>query len=356
MKKRLLVDLSSLKNIYSGLGQIALSYGNYFKESYKSEIFPYDITLLLPRKYFGEFGNEVNYLSSSNFLRKIKLFPFPKYDIWHSIHQLSRYRPIYKDTKYVLTIHDLNFLYEKTANSRQKRFIKIQNKVDRANEIVCISHFTKKEVEKNLSLKGKECKVIYNRVPLIKNDMAVKPTFEINEPFFFTLGVINPKKNFHVLLDMMKLMPDRHLYITGIKADIKQNSYANLIKLRIKQENIQNVTLRGPVTHEEKVWMYQNCQAFLFPSLLEGFGLPVIEAMQFGKPVFTSVETSLKEIGGEFAYFWKNFNPIEMKKLIEDNLDKFYQNNTLIEKEKEYAQIFSCEQHFNEYDKLYRSV
>ena len=356
MKKRLLVDLSSLKNIYSGLGQIALSYGNYFKESYKSEIFPYDITLLLPRKYFGEFGNEVNYLSSSNFLRKNKLFPFPKYDIWHSIHQLSRYRPIYKDTKYILTIHDLNFLYEKTANSRQKRFIKIQNKVDRANEIVCISHFTKKEVEKNLSLKGKECKVIYNRVPLIKNDMAVKPTFEINEPFFFTLGVINPKKNFHVLLDMMKLMPDRHLYITGIKADIKQNSYANLIKLRIKQENIQNVTLRGPVTHEEKVWMYQNCQAFLFPSLLEGFGLPVIEAMQFGKPVFSSEETSLKEIGGEFAYFWKNFNPIEMKKLIEDNLNKFYQNNTLIEKEKEYAQIFSYEQHFNEYDKLYRAV
>ena len=212
MKKRLLVDLSSLKNIYSGLGQIALSYGNYFKENYKSETFPYDIILLLPKKYFGEFGNEVKYISSSHFLRKNKLLPFPKYDIWHSIHQLSRYRPAYKDTKYILTIHDLNFLYEETANSRHKRFKKIQNKVDRANEIVCISHFTKKEVESNLSLKGKECKVIYNRVPLINNDLAVKPNFEIYDPFFFTLGVINPKRNFHVLLDMMKLMPDRHFY------------------------------------------------------------------------------------------------------------------------------------------------
>lgn len=356
MKKRLLVDLSSLKNIYSGLGQIALSYGNYFKENYKSDSFPYDLTLLVPRKYFGKFGNEVHYISSSNILRKNKLLPFPKYELWHSIHQLSRYRPAYEDTKYILTIHDLNFLYEKTANSRRRRFKKIQNKVDRANEIVCISHFTKKEVEKNLSLNGKECKVIYNRVPLINNDLAVKPGFQIFGPFFFTLGVINPKKNFHVLLDLMKLMPDRHLYITGLQADIKQNSYANLIKQRIEQEKIQNVTLRGPVTHEEKVWMYQNCQAFLFPSLLEGFGLPVIEAMQFGKPVFTSEETSLKEIGGEFAYFWNNFNPIEMKHLIEDNLDKFYQNNTLIEKEKEYAQMFSYEQHFNEYDKLYRAV
>jgi glycosyltransferase involved in cell wall biosynthesis len=247
-------------------------------------------------------------------------------------------------------------MYEKTANSRRKRFKKIQHKVDIANEIVCISHFTRKEVENNLSLNGKECKVIYNRVPLIKKDLAVKPNFEIHDPFFFTLGVINPKKNFHVLLDMMKLMPDKHLYITGIQADIKQNSYAALIKHRIEHENIHNVTLRGPVTHEEKIWMYQNCQAFLFPSLLEGFGLPVIEAMQFGKPVFTSEETSLKEIGGKFAHFWKNFNPIEMKQLIEENLDEFYQNSTFIEKEKEYAQMFSYEQHFNEYDKLYRAV
>lgn len=356
MKKRLLVDLSSLKNIYSGLGQIALSYGNYFRENFKSDTFPYDLTLLVPYKFIGKFGNEVNYISSSNILRKNKLIPFPKFDLWHSIHQLSRFRPTYKDTKFILTIHDLNFLYEKTAYSRYKRFKKIQKKVDRANEIVCISHFTKKEVVDNLSLKGKECKVIYNRVPLINNDMAVKPNFEIHDPFFFTLGVINPKKNFHVLLDMMKLMPEKHLYITGIHADIKQNSYASLIKDRIEQEKIQNVTLRGPVTHKEKIWMYQNCQAFLFPSLLEGFGLPVIEAMQFGKPVFTSEETSLKEIGGEFAHFWRNFNPNEMKQLIDENLDKFYQNNTLIEKEIEYAQKFSDEQHFKEYDNLYRSV
>ena len=356
MKKRLLVDLSSLKNIYSGLGQIALSYGNYFKENYKSDTFPYDLTLLVPRKYFGKFGNEVQYISSSNLLRKNKLLPFPKYDSWHSIHQLSRFRPISKNTKCILTIHDLNFMYEKTANSRLRRFRKIQNKVDRANEIVCISHFTKKEVENNLSLKGKECKIIYNRVPLINNDMAVKPSFQISEPFFFTLGVVNPKKNFHVLLDLMKLMPDKHLYITGIQADIKQNGYANLIKDRIENENIHNVTLRGPVTHKEKVWMYQNCQAFLFPSLLEGFGLPIIEAMQFGKPVFSSEETSLKEIGGEFAHFWKNFNPIEMKQLMEDNIDKFYQDIAFIEKQKKYAQLFSNEQHFKEYDKLYRAV
>lgn len=356
MKKQLLVDLSSLKRIYSGLGQIAMSYGTYFKEHYKKETAPYELTLLLPRKYFGLFGNEVYYISSTNIFRKHFRFLFPKYEIWHSIHQLSRFRPIWQDTRLILTVHDLNFLYEKTYGDRERITRKIQKKISRADEIVCISKFTKKEIEDKLILDEKKCRVIYNKVPMLVKEMAVKPTFEIRGPFFFTLGVINQKKNFHVLLDLMKLMPEKHLYIIGMKADVRHNTYATYIKQRINQENIHNVTLRGPVSHNEKIWMYQNCEAFLFPSLLEGFGLPVIEAMQFGRPVFSSAETSLREIGGDFAYFWKNFNPQEMKQLIDENLEQFYQDNSLAENEKEYARLFSYEKHFEEYEKLYGTV
>lgn len=356
MKKQLLVDLSSLKNIYSGLGQIALSYGTYFKGHYKKEDAPYELTLLLPKKYFGLFGEEVHYVSSTNVIRKHVRFLFPKYDIWHSIHQLSRFRPIWKDTKFILTIHDLNFLYERTAGARERRYRKMQKKICRANEIVCISNFTKNEVEHNFQLNEKQCRVIYNKVTLIDKDAAQKPKHEIREPFFFTMGIIRQKKNFHVLLDMMKLLPDKHLYIVGMKADVKKNNYARHIKERIENEQIHNVTLRGPVSHKEKIWMYQHCEAFLFPSLLEGFGLPVIEAMQFGKPVFSSKETSLKEIGGDFAYFWDNFNPEEMKKLIDENLTQFYQNESLADKEKEYARSFSYEKHFEEYEALYKTA
>ncbi len=356
MKKQLLVDLSSLKNIYSGLGQIALSYGIYFKEHYKKETAPYALTLLLPRKYFGLFGTEVHYISSTNIFRKHFRFFFPKYEIWHSIHQLSRFQPIWLDTRFILTVHDLNFLYEKSDDARERITRKIQKKISRADEIVCISKFTKKEIENNLILNGKKCKVIYNKVPMLDKGQAQKPMFEIREPFFFTLGVINQKKNFHVLLDLMKLMSEKHLYIIGMKAEVKNNAYATYIKQRINQENIHNVTLRGPVSHQEKIWMYQHCEAFFFPSLLEGFGLPIIEAMQFGKPVFSSAETSLREIGGDFAYFWENFNPHEMRRLVDNNLEKFYQDRSLAENEKEYARLFSYEEHFEEYEKLYRSV
>jgi glycosyltransferase involved in cell wall biosynthesis len=352
--KKILVDLSSLNNIYCGFGQIALAYGNYFKENYKRKDTGYSLTLLMPKAMFGMFGNEVCYVSSSSWLKKHCRYLFPTFDIWHATHQLSRFKPAYSRTKFILTIHDLNYLYETTGKKYKRNQRRLQRKVRRADEIICISEFTKQETLKNLNVDGKTCKVIYNGVKNLIGKPMAKPAAEIKKPFFLTIGTVLRKKNFHVLLDMMKLMPDRNLYIAG-----ECNNYYGynlMIKNRIETEEINNVTLLGIVSEEEKIWLYENCDAFLFPSLFEGFGLPVIEAMQFGKPVFSSQETSLKEIGGDFAFFWKNFHPQEMKKLIDENLEKFYLDKDIIRKEKEYAGSFSYERYFEEYMKLYNTL
>lgn len=355
--KRVLVDLSALEDLYSGLGQVALSYAKYFQQHYKRKESGYSLLLLVPKKLFGAFGNEVDYISSSDWFKKHCRFLFPKVDVWHAIHQLSRFKPYSSETRYILTVHDLNYLYEETKEkyiaTNQRR---IQRKIRHADEIVCISEFTKTEVEKNMNLFGKQCRVILNQVKLIDGSIAQKPEREIKTPFFFSIGVIMQKKNFHVLLDLMKKYPDKHLYIAGKDAyDLsKPNPYAAMIKERIRTENITNVTLLGPISNEEKIWMFRNCEAFLIPSLLEGFGLPVIEAMQFGKPVFSSPKTSLTEIGDRFAFFWKDFDADNMKALIDENLTKFYENNQFIEEQKAYAVSFSSDKHFEEYEKLYR--
>ncbi len=353
-QKKVLVDLSELKNIYCGLGQVALSYGNYFEKNYKKSDSGYSLTFLMPKKMFGLFGDEVHYINSSNWLRKHCRYLFPVFDVWHAVHQLSRFKPAYSHTKLILTIHDLNYLYETTGEQLKRKHRRLQRKVNRADKVICISEFTKQETEKNLILNGKLCDVIYNGVDNIARKPALKPGREIKEPFFLSIGVIRKKKNFHVLLDMMKLIPDKYLYIAGSDGD--KDGYDTMIKHRIETEGIRNVVLLGVVPEAEKVWLYAHCEAFLFPSLFEGFGLPVIEAMQFGKPVFSSRETSLKEIGGKFAYFWKNFDPHEMKQLIDENLDKFYQDKDLAEKEKEYAHSFSYEKHFEAYEKLYTTI
>lgn len=354
-QKSILVDLSYMKDLYRGYGQIALNYGNYFKKNYNSQTSGYLLTLLLPKKYFGIFGDEVKYISSTNWFRKHYRYLFPKFDIWHSLQYPARFTPYSKLTKYIFTIHDLNVLsleYEKTRKDVDKNYRRITRHIKRASAVTTISNFSKKQIEDHFDLTGKRLVLIYNGVEEISKKPARKPDCEIEKPFFFSISVFRPMKNFHVLLDMMKLVPDKHLYIAGNN----NTEYGKMIKDRIETEGIYNVALLGAVTEEEKVWLYANCEAFLFPSLLEGFGLPVIEAMQFGKPVFSSQETSLKEVGGDFAYFWENFDPQKMKQLIDNNLDKFHQDKDLVQKEKEYANSFSYGKHFEEYEKLYATI
>ena len=180
------------------------------------------------------------------------------------------------------------------------------------------------------------------------------PTFAIDEtkPFLFTIGEIKPKKNFHVLLDAMKLMPEYNLYLAGND----NTQYAEDIRQRIANENIQNVFVTGPISQQEKIWFYNHCYAFVFPSLFEGFGLPIIEALMFKKPVISSQETSLKEIGGDSVFFLDNFTSEHIQQVVKEKSEYFYQHPELAERNLAYARSFSYERHMERYIELYKEM
>jgi glycosyltransferase involved in cell wall biosynthesis len=117
-----------------------------------------------------------------------------------------------------------------------------------------------------------------------------------------------------------------------IIAGNNNNPYGEEIKNCIVNNKLENrVLLAGKVSEIEKQYYLKNCTAFLFPSIREGFGLPPIEAMKFGKPVFLSDKTSLPEIGGKDAYYWSNFDPEYMKNIIFESLNNFVINKTELE-------------------------
>jgi len=349
MKKKILIDLSILKHRNCGLGQVALNYGRFFEKHYYAND-EYDLYVLLPKKMVGEFGSEINYVSA-NWFRKLFPFLLPNFDIWHSIHQLSHFHPAYKHTKLILTIHDFNFMYEKTRSKSKRYLKKVQREIDRADKLICISNFSKSEAERFVNLNGKVIDVIYNGVEQFDLNNAKKPDFvKTLKPFFFSIGQIKKKKNFHVLLPLMKMLPEKELYIAGNKG----TAYANEMCQIIESEQIINVHLVGEITDQERIWLYNNCEAFLYPSLFEGFGLPVIEAMSQGKPVFTTEETSLKEIGGGFTYIWENFEAEYMKAVLIDGLSEFYSSPLKANEIIEYANSFSYEKHMEEYLKIYK--
>lgn len=348
-KKRVLVDLYKLKVLNCGLGQVALNFGH---ELAHNVIPDFEFDLLIPSNFNGYFGQNLKYTNASHLKRT---FPWMNkgYDLWHATHQDSGFLPRNESDSYLLTVHDLNFVFEKSPQKIEKYLHRLQAKVDRACALVAISEFTANEMKLHLNLKGKEVKIIPNGVRL--NDLNEKkiPLFvDSSQPFFFTIGQVVEKKNFHVLLDIMKNIPEFQLYICGEDKD----EYASFIKNRIENELIKNVKVTGSISTSEKNWMYENCSAFLFPSKFEGFGLPVIEAMQIGKPVFSSNMTSLKEVGGKYAYFWENFEPQYMTNVIKNGVMDFDHNPQRKLDEIEYAQSFTYEKNVNSYIRLYSEI
>lgn len=345
---RILIDLSILKNVHCGLGQVALNYGYFFRDSYTPQ--PNEqIYLLVPSRFVGAFGDKVKYIIAHKIYRVFPWLIGKRFDVWHAIHQLSRYRPVAK--RYILTIHDFNFVYEKRGKKVEQYLKKIQKKAERAEKIVCISEFARQETKRYLQMGKKSIDVIYNGIERIDLQQELVPAqVAPQKPYLFTIGECKEKKNFHVLLDIMQYLPQYQLYIAGND----HTEYADRMRATIAAKGIQNVHLLGLVSPKEKVWLYRHCAAFVFPSLFEGFGLPIVEAMLFRKPVICSQETSLIEIGGKHVQFFeKGYPPKESAELIERAMQNKADRQ---EAAYQYAISFSWEHHLSSYLLLYRTL
>jgi glycosyltransferase involved in cell wall biosynthesis len=114
----------------------------------------------------------------------------------------------------------------------------------------------------------------------------------------------------------------------------------------------------GPVmlySEADKAWYLHHCLAFMLPSLAEGFGAPVVEAMKFGKPLFLSNRTSLPEIGSDVAFYFNNFDPEHMHQVFYDGMFA-YQQNGLEKKIIARGNDFNWEEKAKEYINIYRSL
>ncbi len=349
MKKTILLDLTNIKNPTCGFGQIAVNYAKKFSELRLPDL---KFAFVLPEGYEGKIeGEDVDcyYVKRRNAQSYAAI---PKVDLWHCLNQNLRLTNGKKGQKQVLTIHDLNYLREKGWLSRIKHKLYLRRQIRQADAITTISHFVADEVKANFQLGDKPMQVIYNGVERIDVKPQQKPAFVTERPFFFAIGQVRMKKNFHLLLDVMKAFPDKELYIAGDD----HFPAGELIHKRIEQENITNVHLVGKVFDPERTWLYAHCEAFLFPSQGEGFGLPVIEAMQFSRAVFVAPCTCLPEIAGDSAYVWKDLRTETLVEGIRQYLPHFYDDTKRLEAIKEYALTYSYERHIEQYIELYRKL
>jgi glycosyltransferase involved in cell wall biosynthesis len=347
MKKlKVLVEMEKLHNTNSGLGQFCLGLGQALAVQNKNK----DLHFLVPENKKGIFGNNAIYVLLKNYFSF--LWNKPKgFDVWHCTHQESKYLP--RKCKLILTIHDLNFLYKYKGLKKKLKLNALQRKVNRASAIVAISQFTANEIRQHLQIDEKKLHVIYNGVSLKSTSIVEQPPFLHNQKYLFSIGIINPKKNFHVLLPLLQYKPDLKLVIAG------NDSHAYVQEIKEKALSLgvlSQLHFIGTVSDELKYTLYKDCYAFVFPSLSEGFGLPVIEAMLLGKPVFLSKLTCLPEIGGSEAFYWDNFEGNYMRKFFEKGMEVYESEPEKVERIKQHAIQFSWEKAAKAYLDLYEKI
>ena len=353
--KQVFLESHNIKNQYFGFGQF-----NYhlIKGLYNANIDQFKITL--HAKDLGslknEFGDYYNYKKYHSYSRHTPFRIRKKYDLWHSLNQNTKIEPFH-DIPYVLTVHDVNFIEEQSKDMTHDRNIRFQNKLNRSHAITYISNFAKKSTHDFFKVPNVKEYVIYNGNPVIEINIPpfYKPKTFSNRPFLFSIGEFTTRKNFHSLVEMLAYLPDYNLILSGNN----NTDYAKtILSQTIKRLNLEHrVLITGKISELDKHYYLQHCEGFVFPSLREGFGIPPIEAMRFGKPVFLSNNTSLPEIGADLAFYWNHFEPKYMASIFESGISLYNENKEILsQKYIDHAKSFNWDDAAKAYEEVYRNL
>lgn len=272
--------------------------------------------LHMPRQWHGRFGKQVSYLDTSKLQGYWHWQGLRRFDVWHGLNQLGRIIPPLGTHRSLLTIHDLNPIYHDSERDAHTALHKLNRRLRSFDEVTTLTHYVEGDIRKHLHWTGP-----VTIVPNGARDLTAHPQQPVEgvSPghYLLHLSRMAASKNPLSLLLMAAAWPEQQLVLAGPKT----NDSDRLLVLA-RERGLHNVHVVQEVSDDQKTWLYAHCLAFLFPSLTEGFGLPPLEAMHFGKPVFLSRLTSLPEVGGNAASYFDSFDPQAMRRVIESELPR----------------------------------
>jgi glycosyltransferase involved in cell wall biosynthesis len=352
------LESHNIDNLFFGLGQFNKQLIEALHKELMAQNFPFEVTVMSSKKevFSSELLSNFHHKPYKQLYRHNFFSLRKKYNLWHSLNQNTKIEPFHNLT-YLLTVHDVNFMEEMSGEKLEKKKRLFEAKLERSNAITYISNYAKDMTHKYFNVPDIEEHVIYNGSTQIAHKLAEthKPQLEVNGKFLFFIGEFLEKKNIHTLIEMMPFLPEDY---TLVLAGKNTTSYAQKCRHLISELQLENrVIVPGKISEEDKWYYYKKCTAFVFPSLREGFGLPPVEAMQFGTPVFLSNKSALPEVGGNEAYYWTNFDAKYMAETITSRLLDF--NSHRAEKQKKlksYAESYSWESTAKAYIEVYKNL
>jgi glycosyltransferase involved in cell wall biosynthesis len=210
----------------------------------------------------------------------------------------------------IVVAHDFAYKYipAETLTQRLRQCILYfvhKSSLKSADTIVAISNYTKEEIVHHFRIEPSKIAVIYNGfTPVCRTPRSQAVS---GHPFFLFTGVIKPRKNVQILIEAYILANEMYKeegFPSLILVGKDNGAYSSRLKTLVLEHTLQHkIIFKGYVKDGELDSLYQGSLALIFPSLIEGFGLPILEAMHCGVPVITSNQGAMKEIAGEAAFF-----------------------------------------------------
>lgn len=307
----------------------------------------------------------------------------PTYPLWEQValpaavkrikpdllHCTSNTAPLFCSVPLILTLHDIIFLEPRQNGNKSlyqnmgwyyRRFV-VPRILSKCKKIITVSHFECKHIRETLALPDEQITAIYNgfskHFKPISNVRPVTDKYIPVDNYLFFLGNTDPKKNvprtlkaYSIYLEQSKIK--RPLLI----ADLKGETLDTILK-EGKIEHIKSyLHTPGYIPNKDLPYIYNGAFAFLYTSLRESFGIPILEAMACGTPVITGNTSAMPEIAGKEGILANPFDEHDIaKKILSlENNSIFYQNE--INYGLEHIQKFSWRKTAESIAKLYKEA
>ncbi len=234
-------------------------------------------------------------------------------------HGTGYFLPHLKEIKSITTIHGLDFAEMDAYWYSEKWFWDVGTYLKRACIVVAVSEYVKEKIRQYYGVENERIKVVYpgvnGKFRILDDDAACdfSERFKFPFPYIFTVATSFERKNLERLLKSFAILIRKNIEVMLVIAgstNIEERLSKEVVKLGLQK----NVYFAGYCDADHLSYLYNKAEVFVFPSLYEGFGLPVIEAMACGCPVITSNVSALPEVSGNAALL---VNPYSVDQLAE---------------------------------------
>jgi glycosyltransferase involved in cell wall biosynthesis len=302
-----------------------------------------------------------NFWTLPNYLRKKPV------DIYLTQYITPFFVP--RSVKIVTIIHDISFnFFPQFIKFSDLLFLKtlIPLSLKRADKVIGVSKFTRDEIIKFYKINPEKVDYIYNAIgdDFLKGEISleekkkVSEKYRLPEKFILYLGTLQPRKNIPHLIEAFARIKDR---LDGVKLVVCGNLKAHNCDKRIKEILVtskleKEVLFPGFIDEKDKVAVFAQAQAFVFPSLYEGFGIPPLEAMSQGVPVLISDIASLREVAAEGALYANPNSVEEFSKMMYDISKDENLRDRLIQSGEKRISFFSWEKTANKMLAIFENI